>query len=557
MQEKELFLKHALINAYKHNGKANKGSVIGRAIAENQEIKKRLKELMPIIDETIAYVNSLSKEEQLKLLKERFPDALEEKKKERTLRDLFKSIFPDLEDGKVKSCFPPGPEKYPHIGHAKAALMNYLLAKEFKGKFILRFEDTNPRLVKEEFYQIFIEDLEWLGIKPDEIMYASDYLDLFYDFAKKLIQEGHAYVCTCDIETIRKNRANGKACGCRNRSVEENLKLWNEMFNAKENKMVLRLKINMQHKNTTMRDPIIFRIIEHEHPRVKARVWPSYDFQNAVLDGYLGITHRLRSKEFELRAELHDYIRKILDLYPTKTYEFARFELQGVETSGRKIRELIAQGKLLGWDDPQLATLRALKRRGFLAESIKEFVISTGLTKSESTLTWDDLIVINRRLLDPIAKRFFMIKEPVKIKIENAPKRKVTLKMHPKADLGLREFECDEFFYIEKQDYETLEEGKLYRLMDNLNFIYKDNKFQYVDDDYLTFKNKGHKIMHWLPANDQLINIEIFTPQHETIKAIAEKNIDELKYGDIIQFERFGFCRLDNKSEWRFIFTHK
>ncbi|MEM4499971.1 MAG: glutamate--tRNA ligase [Candidatus Woesearchaeota archaeon] len=543
----------ALQNAINYDGKANKGSIIGKLIAKFPEIKSNLKEISSIIDEIVQKVNSMSLDDQKKEF-QKYENLIEEKKKERTLRDLFKVLQID-ESKPVVTAFPPGPEKYPHIGHAKAALLNYLLAKEYNGKFILRFEDTNPELVKEEFYNIFLEDLSWLGIVWDELIYASDYLDVLYQFAEKLIIENHAYVCTCPVETIRKNRSKGIECACRTRTTEENLSLWKKMFNAKPNEMILRLKIDLKHTNTTMRDPTIFRIIEKPHPRVKARVWPTYDFQNAVLDGYTGVTHRLRSKEFELRNELHRYIREILKLPQTQTYEFARFSIKGVETSGRKIREAIQKGELLGWDDPTLVTIRALKRRGILPEAIKELVIKTGITKAESEIEIEELYTINRKLLDDKAWRFFMIKNPIKIKILNAPKRVVKLKLHPSKDYGYREMICDEEFFLEKEDIDKLENGKIYRLMDNLNFVYENNQFKYLSDDYLEYKSKGSGIFHWLPANDEIIKIKILMPNHQILECLAEKNIKLLKINDVCQFERFGFARLDQENF--FYFTHQ
>ncbi|MEM4396119.1 MAG: glutamate--tRNA ligase [Candidatus Woesearchaeota archaeon] len=552
---KESIYKFSLQNALLYNGKANKGSVIGKVIAEHPEIKQNLKEIMPFVDEIINKVNSMKLDE-IEKEAEKFEDLFSEKKKDRTLRDLFRPLEID-ENKPVVTAFPPGPEKYPHIGHAKAALLNYLLAKEYNGTFILRFEDTNPELVKEEFYKIFEEDLSWLGIKWDKLIYASDYLEVLYNFAEQLIKENKAYMCTCDVETMRKNRQEGIECSCRTRTVDENLKLWKEMFTSKENEMVLRLKIDMKHQNTTMRDPTIFRVIEHPHPRKNARVWPTYDFQNAVLDGYTGVTHRLRTKEFELRSELHSYIRKILNLPDTKTYEFARFSIRGVETSGRKIREAIQKGELTGWDDPSLVTLRALKRRGILPEAIKELVINTGINKSESELDMEDLFILNRKLLDDKAYRFFAIFNPVKIKIIGAPKRIIKLKLHPSKDYGYRELNCDEFYYLEKSDYDKLENGKMYRLMDNLNFIFKDGNFIYDSDDYLEYKNKGSGIFHWLPVNDELIKIKILMPNHEILEGFAEKTLRILKQDQICQFERFGFARLDNEKENFFYFTHK
>ncbi|MBI2651843.1 glutamate--tRNA ligase, partial [Candidatus Woesearchaeota archaeon] len=385
--------KYALQNALKYKGKANVGAVIGKVLAENPELKEKAQEISKEAINVIKEINKLSLDKQEKKLQEVAPELLE-KKEDTKEKDIFE--FLGIREGqKVVTAFPPEPSKYPHIGHAKAIIVNYELAKRYNGTFYLRFEDTNPELAEEEFYKIHMENYGWLGIKPDKVDYASDFMEEFYKYAERIIKENHAYVCSCSQETIKQNRKDGIECHCRFSHPDKNLEKWQEMFKAKPGKYVLRLKGHMQSPNTTLRDPVIFRILDEMHPRKKKkyRVWPNYDFESAVMDGIEGITHRLRSKEFELRNELQRLIQTLAGFRETKIYEFARFNLEGVESSGRVIREKVQKKELIGWDDPSLTTLVALRRRGFLPEAIKDFVLSTGLTKTEAVLTWDDLIV--------------------------------------------------------------------------------------------------------------------------------------------------------------------
>jgi glutamyl-tRNA synthetase len=268
-----------------------------------------------------------------------------------------------------------------------------------------------------------------------------------------------------------------------------------------------------------------------------------------------------------MASELHHYIRKELGLFDTYTYEFARFNLKGMESSGRVIREKVNSGELIGWDDPSLPTLRALKRRGFTPDAIKQLVIESGITKNSGTeITWDTLIKYNKRVLNDSSKRYFFIKDPIEIEVINDPKQKYSLKIHPNLDLGIRNFISNGRYYLEKEDVDQFKENDLIRLMDNINFRYLKNNYEYVSTDYLDFKkenSENKKIIHFLPADDsQLITVTIFTPDHKLIKGIAEKNIETLTIGDIIQFERFGFCRLDSITEenknkvYNFWFTH-
>ncbi|MBI2647022.1 glutamate--tRNA ligase [Candidatus Woesearchaeota archaeon] len=557
---KQIILKYALQNAIKYKGKANPGAVIGKVFAENPDLKEKAKEISKEIGKIIKEVNNLSLEKQEKRLQEIAPELLEKR-----IEAKEKGIFEFLgvrEGQKVITAFPPEPSKYPHIGHAKAIIVNYELAKRYNGTFYLRFEDTNPELIEEEFYKIHLNNYQWLGIKPDKIDYASDSMEEFYKYAEKITNEHHAYVCSCNQEKIRENRKNGIECQCRYNQIDKNTALWHEMFKAKPGKYVLRLKGHMQSPNTTLRDPIIFRIVDKPHTRKKKkyRVWPNYDFESAIMDGLEGVTHRLRSKEFELRNELQRLIQTLAGFRETKIYEFARFNLEGVESSGRIIREKVKKKELIGWDDPSLTTIVALRRRGFLPEAIKNFVLSTGLTKTEAILTWDDLIAHNRRLLDSRCNRYFFIENPKEIMIENAPEQTVKLKLHPEfEERGTRIFKTKGEFYITEKDFKEFQDKELIRLMDCLNFTKKKRSLFFDSLEYEKYKKHGTVIIHWLPVHRDLPKIEVLMPDKEVKKGLAEPMVKNLKIGDIVQFLRFGFCRLDSKKENKLVFwfTHE
>jgi glutamyl-tRNA synthetase len=554
---KESIKKHALQNASKFKGKADVGAVIGKVLAENPKLKKNAKKITAEIRNIVDEINSWTEEKQSQEL-EKYSDEPKAEKKE---KDMF-SIFEIKPDERVITAFPPEPSKYPHIGHAKSILLNYELAKKNNGKFILRFEDTNPKLAKKEFYKIHLENYEWLGIKPDEVTYASDFMVEFYNYAKTMVGEGYAYVCDCSQDDVKKGRFEGTECTCRFLMETDHEKRFGELFKAAEGKMILRLKGYMQHQNTAMRDPTLLRIIKHGHARHgrKYHVWPTYDFENSVMDGIQRISHRLRTKEFELRNELQNYIQNILKFRQTKIYEFARFNLEGVESSGRIIRDLIGKKKLIGWDDPSLTTIVALKRRGFSPQAIKNFVLSTGITKAESALTWDDLIAHNKRILDAQSNRYFFIHDPKEIKIENAPLQNVKLKLHPDfPERGFREFRTKDDFYMEKGDYRNLKASKTNRLMDCLNFRKKGSKFIFDSLEREKFKKHAGMIVHWLPKEMDLVKVEVLMPDKKIIKGVAEHGVKKLKEDEVVQFARFGFCRLDKKEKnvLKFWFTHK
>ncbi|MBI2547826.1 glutamate--tRNA ligase [Candidatus Woesearchaeota archaeon] len=554
MDMQKVILAAAVQNACKFAGKANPNAVLGILLAQHPELRAKAKELMPAINALVAEVNQKTSEEQVLLL-DSLGGTSQPKKQERDMYAFLKIT----EGEKIVSAFPPEPSKYPHIGHAKAILLNYNLAKKYHGMFVLRFEDTNPALAKEEFYRIHLENYQWIGVQWDKLDYASDYLDQFYAYAEQLIKSGNAYVCSCTSEVIKANRFKGIPCTCRITSVKKNQTAWKAMRKQDEGTAILRLKIKVDHQNTTMRDPTIMRIVTAPHPRVKTRyrVWPTYDFVNAIMDGIEGITHRLRSKEFEMRNPLQRHIQKLLNLPETTVVEFARFNLEGVESSGRIIREKINAGELIGWDDPRLTTLVALQRRGFLPKAIQQFVLKTGITKAEATLTWDDLIMHNKRLLDAQCNRYFMIEDPVKVTIEGTPTKQVELKLHPEdPERGKRRFTLSQEFYLEKQDFKQLEDGKLYRLMDCLNFVKKGKSLYFDSFEVAVYKAKGTKIMHWLPVQDTLIPLEVMMPDTTRKKGLAEATIKDLPEKTILQFERKFFAILDKKQKNKHVFWY-
>ncbi|MFH1210823.1 MAG: glutamate--tRNA ligase [archaeon] len=542
----EVILKYALQNAIKFDGKANVGAVVGKIFAEKPETKGP--EAAKKVAEIVKKVNSMSLEEQKKKLEEIAPELLEEKK-EKKERDIFDFV---QVKGNVTTAFPPEPSKYPHIGHAKSLFLNYEFAKKHKGKFVLRFEDTNPKLVKKELYKAFTDSYKWLQVTPDKVDYSSKHMKEFYKDAEKLIKEGKAYMCDCDSEKIRKLRFKGIACECRGKDPKQNMREWKEMPEKKEGETSLRIKIDMKHENTTMRDPTIMRIMKEPHPLHgnKYTIWPMYDFQTSIMDGIEGITHRFRSKEFEMRNELQRWIQRGLGYKETEIFEIGRFNLEGVPSSGRIIREMVQKKELIGWDDPSLTTIAALKRRGFLPEAIKEFVLSTGITKTESMHTWEDLEVWNRKLLDKKANRYFFIENPKEIEIKNAPKMEAKVELHPDdKKRGHRTFKTASKFYIQ----DKIEQGKVYRFMHLFNF--KNNEFLSKEHD----PKLNATIIHWLPANKDLVKIGVMMPDKQIKKGLAEKDAKKIKVGAVVQFERFAFCRLDKKEKDKltFWYTHR
>ncbi len=555
---KATILKFALQNAVKFQGKASAGAVVGKVLAEHPELKKDMKSLMKDITAVLKDVNKMQVEEQEKQLQKLAPELLEKKKhEERTLRELPGAVM-----GKVVTRIPPEPSKYLHIGHALSFLINYLYAEKYQGKCVVRFEDTNPLTCTQEYVDAMQEDiLHYLQIKPSAIHFASDDMEKFYRYAEQLIKEGKAYVCFCAREMMKDYRMKGKECACRSKKMQENMDAWKDMLQGEydDGSCILRLKIDMNHKNMVMRDPALFRIITTEHYRQKKKyvVWPLYDFVNVIEDGLQGITHVMRSAEFgEVRIELQEYIRDLFQFQHAVVIQYGRFSVIGAITQGREIRKMIEERVVTGWDDPRLVTLQALKKRGIQRETLYQLAIDVGLSKTQTNIDWQLLAALNRKLLDPLAFRYFFVKDPVKITIEKAPQQEVLLDLHPDKKEGGRTFITHQEFFITQEDFNALLEGKLVRLMDCLNFVKKKGAFLFDSFEVEAFRKKGEKIIHWLPAEEKQVKVTVIMPDGGSVSGVGETRLQHLKENEIVQLERFGFCRLEKKEQGKLLFWY-
>jgi len=563
-----LFKYYVVQNALSYNGKAQFSSVLGKIISENPKFKEQIKSLSQVIHKIIDEINNLNVEEQSALL-----NNLDYKPVKNTVEKETKHAFPDLDNaskGKVVTRFPPEPNGYLHIGHAKAVIINETYARRYNGKFILRFDDTNPVQEKIEYYDAIKEGLDWLSIKPDRIKNTSDDMELLYKYAKKLIVKGFAYVCKCEISTMRSNRSKGKPCDCRLKNDEQyQIEEWEKMENQyKPNESILRFKGNMSDDNKVMRDPTLFRIIEATHPLTgdRYRVWPTYDFSVSIEDSTDGITHAMRTKEYELRQILYFEILKILELRQPNMIEFSRLELLDTPVSKRKLLQLIDQNQVEGWNDPRLPTLLGLKRKGINPQAIKEFIFSMGVTKTESKPTWDILESFNRKIIDPISKRYFSVFNPIELIVTNDPKKSVNIQNHPKRNLGSRTIHTNGKYWISKDDLKYIQPNNLLRLLNLYNIkilevnnnqiisvfhsdeiINKLPKIQWVTNDYAEF---NILIPHSLFKNGVYNKSSL-----ETIPCFIEKDVEKLNQNEIIQLVRFGFCRIDCDNN--IIYIHK
>ena len=518
-------------------------------------------------------------------------------------------IEKDLAEGKYETIctrFPPEPNGYLHIGHAKSILLNYGLSQEYNGKFNLRFDDTNPTKEKIEFVESIQADVKWLGADwEDRLFFASNYFDQMYEAAIKLIKKGKAFVCDLTAEQIREYRGTltepGKNSPYRDRSVEENLDLFERMKNGEfeDGTKVLRAKIDMASPNINMRDPVIYRVahMTHHNTGDKWCIYPMYDFAHPIEDAIEGVTHSICTLEFEDHRPLYDWVVRELEYqYPPKQIEFAKLYLTNVVTGKRYIKRLVEEGIVDGWDDPRLVSIAALRRRGFTPESIKMFVELCGVSKANSSVDYAMLEYCIREDLKLKRSRVMAILDPVKLIIDNYPEGQIEELEAPNnmenETLGTRKVPFGKELYIEREDfmveppkkYKRLYPGNEVRLM-NAYFVtcvgYDTDEDGNVTAVHCTYdpaskggnSPDGRKVkgtIHWVSAQDNVqAEVRLYeniideekgvynedgslnlNPNSLTVlkNCYVEKSLKDAKAYDSFQFVRNGFFCVDAKE---------
>lgn len=428
---------------------------------------------------------------------------VETEEKEIVSKNFIEMIIDkDLEEGRVKNIvtrFPPEPNGYLHIGHAKSILLNNGLAKKYGGKFNLRFDDTNPTKEKTEFVDSITKDVQWIGGDfENRLFFASDYFDQMYEAAVKLIKKGKAFVCDLSAEEIREYRGTltepGKNSPYRDRSIEENLKLFEEMRAGilEDGSKVLRAKIDMSSPNINMRDPIIYRVakIFHHNTGDKWCIYPMYDFAHPIEDAIEGVTHSICTLEFEDHRPLYDWVVKELEYEnPPKQIEFAKMYLTNVITGKRYIKRLVEEGIVDGWDDPRLVSISALRRRGFTPESIQMFMELCGVSKSQSSVDYAMLEYCIREDLKLKRPRIMGVLDPIKLVITNYPEGQIEYLEAPNnqenEEMGMREVPFGKVLYIERDDFMIEPAKKYFRLYPG-NEVRLMNAYFVTCQDYVT-----------------------------------------------------------------------
>jgi len=555
--ERKKLLKHTLLNAIQHDGKADVQAVLGKMISDDPKVRDNIKKIIPEIKKTVTEVNSLSLDEQKNKLKELgFKVKKKKVEEEKELPPLpnikkYKKIVMRM------APFPSGPL---HIGNARMALLNDEYVKRYKGKLLLVIDDTigsEAKIPTKEAYKLVTEGLKWLGVKWHKIIYKSDRMKLFYEWTKKLIKMGHAYVCECPKDVLRKNREKGLGCRCRKQNPKTNLEKWKKMLKGdyKGGQATVRLKTDVRHPNPAFRDRVLLRITNREHPRVgkKYRIWPMLEFSWAIDDHFLGVTHILRGKDLVMEDMMEEFIWNRLGWKHPEFIHHGMLRFEGLKLSKTQARMLIEKGIYTGWDDPRTWSLQSFKRRGILPQAIRNFILSFSLSLNDVSVPVEILYSENRKLIDPKVNRYFAVIDPVQIKVVNAPKvKKVGVHLHPDFPRrGFREIPVNtKKIFISRQDFEKFK-GKEIRLIGLCN-VKLNKKAEFTSKEVEPEMQK----IQWV--SEKNVPIRIIMEDSSIVKCIGESGIKKLKPNTGLQLIRFGFCRVDKiRPKLILYFTHK
>lgn len=542
----DLLYIYALQNAVKHESAPKSGTVIGTVLGKHPEFRSRARELGPIAGKVIAEVAAMTPAERKSRLEELAPELLAE------LTETHEHIreLPALEGAEngVVMRFAPNPSGPLHLGHARASILNDYYVKRYGGRYVLRIEDTDPKRVDPEAYDMVREDVEWLGLGITDIVYQSDRLDIYYDWCRKLIELGGAYVCVCEPERFRELKLKGKACPCREQTVEENLELWQRMLDGEfyEGDVTVRVKTDLTHPDPAIRDYSAMRIVSSPpHPRVDATVFPLMNFSVAVDDHLLGITHVIRGKDHIANTRRQRYIFDYFGWKPPVYRHYGRMGISGVVLSTSGMREGIKSGLYTGWDDIHLGTLRAIARRGIEPDAVRNAMIDIGIGETDISFSWENLYARNKEIVDPKANRYFFVPDPVEVTIEGAPHREAHASLHPSdPSRGVRTLVAGGKVLLPRAE---IEGRSMVRLKDlyNVRIAWDGDlpHLSYAGDSLDDARSEKAPIIQWLPADAKLPCTLL--RQEGSLEGFCEPLVAS-EADRVVQFERIGFARVDS-----------
>lgn len=547
----------ALQNAVKHKSVPKAGAILGSVMGAHPELRPQAKEINAMLPEILAEVEAMSVEEREAKLTALSPEMIEKmhEKKER-VHELPE--LPEASSGVVMR-FAPNPSGPLHLGHARASVLNDYYVKKYGGKFYYRVEDTDPKRVDPEAYDMVMEDLKWLGIGITDVVYQSDRFQIYYDLARELIKLGGAYMCTCDNDEFREKKLKKQPCPCRDLSVEENLRRFDDMLAGKyqEGEITMRVKTDIAHPDPAVRDFAAMRVLTSvKHPRrPEIFVYPLMNFSVAVDDHLLGMTHVIRGKDHIANTRRQEYIYRYFGWKMPHFYHYGRMSIAGLELSTSGMRKGINEGLYTGWDDIHLGTLRALARRGIQPEAVRAAVVDIGMGDTDISFSWENLFAQNKAIIDAEADRYFFVPDAVPVTVANAPAMEAHAPIYPNhPERGERVLSFTGSVLLPRSEIET---ERMLRLKDLFNIrVTGEGSAEYAGDSLAEARAAKAPIVQWLPA-DAGVPCSLLTPEgtSDGYCEAAVQNYDQ----KIVQFERVGFARIDSVKDGHVTayFTHR
>lgn len=538
-------------NAFEHKGKAETGAIMSKVLGQFPDYRARAKEVFPIVSRIVDEVNAMGQEEISKIVEAQYPDLLHREKKVQEHR------LPDLRNvnGKVVMRMAPSPSGPLHVGHSRLAILNDEYVKRYGGELILRIEDTNPTNIDPNAYEQIPRDLEWLGVNSTQIVIQSDRMELYYNEARRLIEKGNAYMCTCDTEDYKKKLAGSIACPHRSVTPPENMRLFERVLKGDfaQGEITLIIKTQLDHPNPSVRDWIAFRISEAEHPRHghEYRFYPMMNFSVAVDDHLLGLTHVIRGKDHINNTERQKYIFRYNNWELPEYYHYGLVDFPQVILKTSIIKKGIADGTYSGWDDVRLGSLLAFRKRGFSPETFRRYWIESGMREIDSEFSIEIFYAMNKDFIDFRTRRLFFVPDPVTIKLSNAPALNPVLQNHPSnRDLGTRSYNLvnEPMVSIPESDWSNISDGEEFRLKDLCNVRKAGDCAEFVSAE--PSGNKV-KILQWCPADSH--EFTVMKPDGATDHGLMEPHGRD--YRGVAQLERYAYVNV--LSQRGAYFTHK
>ncbi|OGS42907.1 MAG: glutamate--tRNA ligase [Euryarchaeota archaeon RBG_16_62_10] len=556
MEAEALVRKYALQNAVLFEGRATAGAVLGKVMAENPDLRPKAREISAMARSIVEEVNGMGLEAQRKALEDLAPELLvkEVKKREAGLPEL-----PDVK-GEVRMRMAPNPSGPLHVGHSRMAILNDEFVKRYGGICYNRFEDTDPARIDPAGYDTIPEDFDWLGVKIHKTIVQSERFEIYYDIARKMLEMGKAYVCTCTPESWRDLKNHKKACPHREQPLSEQMARWDKMFDGsyRPEGASLIVKTDLTHPNPAIRDFVGLRIDDTPHPRTgtKYRVYPLMNLAVAVDDHLLDLTHVLRGKDHLNNTYRQEYIFGYFGWRKPVYIHYGRVSIEDAQLSTSKMAKGIREGKYSGWDDPQLATLRALRRRGIRPEALRRYWIETGMKEVDIKFSWKTLYSFNREIIDDGANRYFFVHAPVRLQIVGAPPGlSARAPVHPDhPERGVREIAVGPGSTVMVSADDMGDGKRKVRLKDLCNLEIEGGAGRYVGND-LSFLKEGASIIHWVPEDSP--EAEVLLTDGRVLKGLAEEGLKGSK-DKLVQLERFAFVRVEQVSPLiRCVFAHQ